>query len=183
METFELLVGASATVLAAIIAAAITFLAAVFTKESKVSEFRQQWIDSLRDDISELISVLCYLAHEYEQLKNSADKSHTPLVLDRIKPQMITIQRIHARIEMRLNPNEHEKLLNILGDFVNLSDHAKKSTTEQVVAIRAVINETQRVLKAEWRVVKKGEATYLWVKRLSFLALVFAVAALAMILF
>jgi hypothetical protein len=183
METLNLLAGASATVLAAVIAAAITFLAAVFTKESKVSEFRQQWIDALRDDISELISVLCYLAHEYEQLSKNADASRVPIVLDRIKPEMMTIQRIHARIELRLNPEEHDELLDILGDFVKVPEFAAKSASDETVAIRKVINEAQKVLKAEWRVVKKGETTYRWVKRLSLLALVAAVFAFALVVF
>jgi len=179
MDTMQLIDGASATVLAAMIAAAITFLAAVFTKESKVSEFRQQWIDALRDDISELISVLLYLAHEYEQLSKSANKSHAPLVLERIKPEMMTIQRIHARIELRLNPEEHDKLLDTLGNFVKLRELSAKSESDQTAAIRKVINEAQKVLKAEWRVVKGGETTYRWVKRLSFFALVAAIVLFA----
>ena len=181
METIKLLIGASATVLAAMIAAAVTFLAAVFTKESKVSEFRQQWIDALRDDISELISLVCYLAHEYEQLQKSADKSHLPIILDRIKPQMMTIHKTHARIEMRLNPDEHGDLLDTLGDFVKLPEFSAKSTEGQTVALRKVINETQKVLKTEWRVVKKGETTYRWVKRLSLFALIGALIAFALI--
>ena len=183
METAKLLTGISATVLAAIIAAAVTFLTAVFTKESKVSEFRQQWIDALRDDISELISVLCYLAHEHELLSRSADRSHVQVVLDRIKPEMMAIQRIHARIELRLNPDEHEKLLDILGNFVKFPVFSAKTTDEQTASIREVINEAQKVLKTEWRVVKSGEPTYRWVKRLSFLALVAAVIVFALFVF
>ena len=183
METITQLNGPSATVLAATIAATITFLASVFTKESKISEFRQQWIDALRNDVSELISVLCYLSHEYEQLSKSADRSQTPIVLDRIKPEMMTIQKIHARIEMRLNPEEHENLLDILGEFVVLPDFTAKSEAEQAVAIRKVINETQKILKSEWRVVKVGETTYRWVRRISLIALLASFFAFAMIAF
>ncbi len=154
------------------IAAVITFLVAVFTKESKVSEFRQQWIEALRDDISELISNFFYVAHEYEQLSNSADRSNAPIILDRIKPELMAIHRVYARIEMRLNPKEHQEFLNILTEFVKLSEYASKSAADKDAASRKMINASQKVLKAEWQVVKSGEATYRWVKRLSFFAAV-----------
>jgi hypothetical protein len=41
-------------VIAAIIAGSIALLGLIISKEQKVSEFRQQWIDALRQDIAPL---------------------------------------------------------------------------------------------------------------------------------
>ena len=43
-----------AALITAIAASATAFLIAVLTKEAKISDFRQAWIDQLRNDISEL---------------------------------------------------------------------------------------------------------------------------------
>ena len=43
-------------VIAAIIAGSISFIVTVLSKDQKTSEFRQTWIDSLRSEISELLS-------------------------------------------------------------------------------------------------------------------------------
>lgn|SRR6266446_644807 len=45
-------------VMAAIIAAGISFLVTVLAKEQKTSEFRQAWIDALRKDLSEFIATV-----------------------------------------------------------------------------------------------------------------------------
>jgi hypothetical protein len=43
-------------VMAAIIAGGISFLVTVLSKDHKTSEFRQAWIDALRDDLSEFVA-------------------------------------------------------------------------------------------------------------------------------
>jgi hypothetical protein len=55
VDNFRDFAGPTATVLAALIAASITFLISVFTKEAKVSEFRQAWIESLRNDLAKFV--------------------------------------------------------------------------------------------------------------------------------
>lgn len=44
-----------ASVIAAIIAAAVAGVGLVITKENKTSEFRQDWIDGLRNELAELM--------------------------------------------------------------------------------------------------------------------------------
>lgn len=44
------------TIIAAIIAAVISLLGLLISKENKVSEFRQAWIDALREEIAEVIT-------------------------------------------------------------------------------------------------------------------------------
>jgi hypothetical protein len=49
------LYGAIATTVAAIIAGTIAFLSTILAKEQKTSEFRQNWIDALREDIADFV--------------------------------------------------------------------------------------------------------------------------------
>ncbi len=44
------------TIIAAVIAAVISLLGLIISKENKVSEFRQAWIDSLREEVAAIIT-------------------------------------------------------------------------------------------------------------------------------
>ncbi|MGO3785906.1 MAG: hypothetical protein ACTJIB_12780 [Pseudoalteromonas prydzensis] len=66
---------AMATVTASLIAACIAFVNLTLTKELKNSEFRQAWINSLRDDLS--IFFLLVQEHLREQVKNSMHTTNT----------------------------------------------------------------------------------------------------------
>jgi len=44
------------TIIAAVIAAIVSLLGLIISKETKVSEFRQAWIDSLRAEIAAVIT-------------------------------------------------------------------------------------------------------------------------------
>jgi hypothetical protein len=46
--------GTIVTAVTAVIAASAAAYSVVITKDAKISEFRQQWIDGLRDDMSHL---------------------------------------------------------------------------------------------------------------------------------
>jgi hypothetical protein len=65
-----------ATLLVAMIAGAFSLLGLVISKEQKVSEFRQTWIDALREDISELIAHANLIHAELLKLaeENTPDK-------------------------------------------------------------------------------------------------------------
>ena len=59
---------AMATVTASLITAIISFVNLTLTKEQKISEFRQAWIDALREDLSIFLLVQ---EHLRELQKNS----------------------------------------------------------------------------------------------------------------
>jgi len=53
---FGLPIELAGTIVAAVIAAIISLLGLIISKENKVSEFRQAWIDSLREEIAAVIT-------------------------------------------------------------------------------------------------------------------------------
>ena len=53
------------SIIVAIIAGFVSFIGLVITKEQKVSEFRQVWIDALRNDVAELMSAVNHFELAY----------------------------------------------------------------------------------------------------------------------
>jgi len=48
-------------IIAAIIGAVVTLASLIISKESKLSEFRQAWIDSLRQEIADFLSNILHI--------------------------------------------------------------------------------------------------------------------------
>lgn len=153
-------------ILAAIIAGAVAFLASVLTKESKVSEFRQAWIDGLRDDISELVSVFYWILDELAEPE---------VKFSSLKEEFIRLERMQARIELRLNPKEHEELLSQLRGLIRFESFDRGDVGSRNAAVNLFVSESQKVLKDAWVHVKRGEPIYRFTKRTSLVVVVASV--------
>lgn len=100
--------------------------------EIKISEFRQQWINELRDDVSRLISIAS------EEMDSE---------------ELAEYQLLWTRIQLRLNPDEeaHNELVGKLGALTNAifsgNGHADAQTDIQT--------QVNILLKAEWERLKK----------------------------
>lgn len=170
MQLPEVALGAT---LAALISAIAVYITTVLSKEQKTSEFRQVWIDALRNDISEYLSKIQSIhslgrahagATEQEKLKLLVD------TMDHIQEAQIC----EYRIALRLNPVEHTILMAKITSFqdemlklssANLS--GKKLISEQDKLTQSLIKESQAVLKKEWKRVKAGELSFRILKYLA----------------
>jgi hypothetical protein len=142
-------------IIAAIIAAVVAFLTLIISKEQSVSEFRQQWIDALRKDIAIIVGRLIAI-----------QGSHPP------KDDWQGFHRVIVRIRLRLNPDEARegeeaetravldtlKKLESMFPIVNAS--AKPQRHELDDLVRTLVNNSQRILKANWDRVREGEDGY-----------------------
>lgn len=88
---------AFASMAAAIIAAFVGSLSIIISKEQKVSEFRQTWINALRDDLAEAISATTNLTSILEDDK--PDEGSRLREWGRLTAAL-------ARVELRLNRTE-----------------------------------------------------------------------------
>lgn len=160
--------------MAAVIAGAVAFLASVFTKESKTSEFRQAWIDGLRNDISHFIGAYYWV---------SDVASERPEELATLKDEFIKLEHMQARIELRLNDKkEHEEILCQLHGLVRFETFSVQDSVARTAAVNNFVAESRRILKGEWTRVKRGELTYRitkWISLLAFLA--FAIIAVLLV--
>src|SRR5271166_1102612 len=132
---------------ASLIATAITLLGILITTQAKVSEFRQQWINALRDDVAALIthSLILHAANA----EDDTDESY------------LQIHQTTARITLRLNPQEDatKEILAAMNE-VREANHRATDFAEMNQCINELTVAVQKVLKKEWKRVKYGEPLY-----------------------
>jgi hypothetical protein len=101
-------------VLAALLTGLFNLTNLIISKEDKVSDFRQRWLDSLREETSRLLAVVETLVRLVEP--KVADQ---PQVLS--DPEVTEVRREHwqqykdlnemrFRVSLRINPAEHKSL-------------------------------------------------------------------------
>lgn len=141
--------------IAATVVAAI--LVALMARQLKISEFRQAWIDGVREDVSEFISK----AHEWIDLylvfngePDQKVKAELSIKLDRIKYDSFHVLR---RIELRFKPDDIEAN-DLLVSLINLLDPAKLSSNSQYSSWRdlagVAVMKSRYLLKEEWETTK-----------------------------
>jgi hypothetical protein len=161
-------------ILAAAITATVSFVSLVVSKEQKVSEFRQAWIDALRKEIAEFASSARRISSEQSviDLKAMSGKiadtiaAHNESVLraDPFHANRLQMAQAYYAIRLRLNPDEadHTAVLRGLDKvYETLSSESDATRFDKTVeGLDHVASEAQRVLKREWNRVKDGEPRY-----------------------
>lgn len=168
--TFEVtpLIPVIGTVAAAIVAGGIARANLIVSKETKVSEFRQAWINALRDDLAALFSNTRTLARSVQEFRAPQSDETEKFGIDKAK---ITVVRHGAaetyhRIRLRLNAgqNDHKELLLLLSAMMGSQqaymDNKEGDVAEPIAAVEKAAFYAEGVLKAEWEIVKLGERAY-----------------------
>lgn len=147
-----------ATITAAFVAGAASFVVTVLSKDQKTSEFRQAWIDELRKDSARLAAkadtMLAILSRGC-----SSDAERDEFLLSE-KAEFSEMQNLVNLVRLRLNPTEHTELLGILCKF----DGKGGTIDERLEAIEELVPAVQKVLKDEWERVKRGEPSFRFLK-------------------
>lgn len=135
------------TIEAGLIATGVTLLGILITNQAKVSEFRQKWIDALREDAAILVT------HTFAIYGAKAGQN--------VDESFIELNQSSARIRLRLNPKEKETHA-IIAAMNKMRD--ANHTVSEFPKIAEHVNEfvvaVQTVLKKEWKRVKYGEPLY-----------------------
>jgi hypothetical protein len=160
---------ALATLVAALITAAVSFVSLTLTKEQKTSDFRQAWIDGLRDELATFLAAARAFARAIEVL-NTHGPEYREKTVFRISDDKVGDLRYQAaeslcKIQLRLNRNEpeHQELLRLLRQAVaaqNTMLSEGTSIDETMKAIERASEYAQPVLKKEWERVKSGELPF-----------------------
>jgi len=158
------------TILAAAIAAGASLVAVTLSKEQKVSEFRQAWIDALREDLASFLSSARAFARAMDARRlhgsKTTDPAKTPFTLEKVGEIRLAAAETFYRIKLRLNPDEekHKELLRLLSQAIAAqnavleSDGADKR--DVLAAVESAAEFAQPILKAEWNRVKRGEKAF-----------------------
>jgi hypothetical protein len=165
---------------AALIAGFFSLLNLIVSKEQKVSEFRQQWIDSLRQELADHMAAVVSLSSIYENGQH-LDKEMTKTaneVTQRVTSTFISIK-------LRINPEDSDlKIREMNIEILRLLDEGRGLFSEgKWKEARLKCNEITEasipMLKEEWKRVKKGENVYVWFKRIAIGLFVLSLSALA----
>lgn len=165
-------------VTASIIAGFFSFVSLVLAKEQKVSEFRQQWIDSLREDLSQFISKLMTMKDVKKNIALAKEKKQKPdFSLSDVKELHTAISEAYTRIILRLNPNDNCSYSKGLTESLNKINKLmkEKQWNEISSGVEELRGLSQQVLKTEWTRVKEGEPTFKWSKRIAILMFTVAI--------
>ena len=143
---------------AALIAGAVSLLGLVISKEQKVSEFRQAWIDALRSDVASLISHVNAIHGAFQ-----AGFGNKGQIWQHAREDFIGANSAVANIRLRLNPSEKqcEEVLGLVTELErelavgNAPSHKRLDKIEH-----ELVASVQVLLKAEWIRVRKGELVY-----------------------
>lgn len=166
-------------IVAAVIAAAISFLGLVITKEQKISDFRQQWVDNLRIELAQYMTQLNLIVDASIVNFKSADEA-----LEKLSPSISKMNDANFRILLFLNHDEElsRQIISSMNNFHDaLSRMGQPSIREEMKAIeRALIDASRALLKEEWKRVKRGEPVFRCAKWAAALVVVAGVAAVSM---
>lgn len=144
-------------IVVALIAVFVSFIGLIISKEQKTSEFRQAWINTLRDDISKFIGQIDKISKLVLINKTSIDEKKEETSNDVILGS-IEMRELQSKIALLINPKEvkHTKLIELLDTIIqNIMQHENNTH-----AISELTELSQQILKEEWDRVKKGEPIF-----------------------
>jgi hypothetical protein len=160
---------AIATVVASLIAGAISFVNLTLTKEQKTSEFRQAWIDALREDLATFFASTRAFARATQEAQGSTGQSENEapfaMTKEKISDLRYQVAETRYRIQLRLNPKEaeHTELLRLMQVAITKQQEVlqgKNSTENVLQAVETAAAYGPQILKSEWDRVKKGELPF-----------------------
>lgn len=144
-------------VIAAFIAATISLLGLIISKEQKTSEFRQAWIDALRAEIAAVVAHACAIHGDAAANFGSAAKTWEVARAD-----FVAINQATAAIRLRLNSSEPESQA-IIKSIDSLEAHLSPGVLDAAVINgieKQLVVDAQALLKKEWLRVRSGEPVF-----------------------
>lgn len=176
----------------AIITGLISYAALILSKDQKVSEFRQDWINAIRKDVAEfagLVAMVASLTDQYNfRHSNTWNKAKKVELYeaywDQIQPQIKRIVELSYHIRLRLNPendNDHIQRLNDI-DRLFVDPQSNLANVKAVEAkLENFLKPFQDMLKREWMRVRRGEFSYRAARTLILTVLLLAAVTLYLV--
>lgn len=151
---------------AAVLTGIFTFVSLVISKEQKTTEFRQQWINELRSELTEFtssvgtfLSYIIYLNSAYKNKELSL--KYSEFIKDNIE-LTTSITKHYDSIRLRVNPKKDKVFLQNLHALKSIaaSKTIPNSVEEVTIINEKLMEESQELLKKEWIRVKRGELSF-----------------------
>ncbi|WEJ19321.1 hypothetical protein N0B28_13505 [Pseudomonas sp. SD17-1] len=156
----DLLVPAIVALAVGLIAGMVSLVVSILAKDQKTSEFRQAWIDGLRNDVSQLVAHFG-VVKTISKIMRARPRTEVDEYLIAKQEQFLEMEMLVSRIRLRLNPSEHVVMLRLLQNLEHIREEELDPRAERITI------EAQDILKTEWERVKLGEPSFVWLKRVS----------------
>ncbi|MDQ1157418.1 hypothetical protein QE385_001745 [Sphingomonas sp. SORGH_AS 950] len=143
---------------AAIVAGLVSILGLVISKEQKISEFRQAWIDDLRKCMVAYLVQINAISDAI-RARPQQGSPNTAAIIDSYK----ALNEASHGIVLRVNSEEKTaiELLKSMESFESLASINANLTPSNIKAAEEnYIQASRALLKHEWKRVKRGEWTY-----------------------
>lgn len=164
---------------AALIGGLLTFLGLVASKENKISEFRQAWIDAVRQDLAKMIA-------SANAIRGASSVGFTTKedLFKAIEKHFVDINQSSASIRLRLNQEEDdcESILQGIDQLERLMiDSSPIDIAACVACEREILEHSQKFLKSEWKRVRRGEPTFYITKWAGLAVIIAGITALVLV--
>lgn len=171
---------------AAIITGLLTLVGLIISKENKTSEFRQQWIDNLRREVSDFVGNIEVIIlhgrwlHQKTQDKSGIDATkEIEKCIESIQENVCQAHSLARNILLRLNPHEHQDIREIMQILDKQLETLPLPTRDETSkTLNRLTEAIQKELKIEWERVKNGEPTFRKTKIIVTTSLVVVIGAL-----
>lgn len=148
-EVLASIIAAATALIAVVVGPIITFRA---SKNQMLGPMRQAWINDLRDTVAEFTAHTCIARwHVLASINDPSDVQRAQEIEDRTRFQLA--YQLKEKIALLINPKEtdHQELVRLVENAYT----AYVNGTDTTIALKAIREHTQVILKREWDVVKK----------------------------
>lgn len=191
-----------ATLVSVIVTATFNYFNLVNTKEAKISEFRQKWVDSLREEISVYAANMASLLQLLDTAFNRGNGDRNQILSEHFKQNKSEYEAlikaytsVQLRIHLRKNnaPTKedlidqafHDKIKQTYDLFhaldMNSFSLANAEVSNLVKEIEDLNDKTNPLLKYHWERVKRGEKGFTRSKSVAFWVIMVLLATLLII--
>lgn len=153
---------------AALIAGGIAYAGFISTKESKVSEFRQNWINELREEIATYVSRVDALIEHITKANTgmrlplhkrmSAKLDHSELYSEMLKSRISIMLRINNKEKAPQDFQRNEAFLNLIESIYQKFEGGK--FPDVYTDIESLTGVSRSLLKQEWGRARDGEKRF-----------------------
>ena len=146
-----------APLLTALVAAIISLLGLIISKEQKISDLRQAWLDALREDVSQLMAHASELAFNPYQFGDTAEgRTRATATV-----QEANVRMYRVRLRLDLNEPEARDLEAALNEYERLAQIDPHPPEEEMGAAESeMVRCSQALIRKTWDRVKNGERAY-----------------------
>lgn len=143
-------------IIAAIITGFFSFVSLINAKDQKVSEFRQDWINELREEISRYSTQATILAIKVSLYQKENQKNVKDFWNEHRKEHFEFFNCLNL-IRLRVNPKKDKFIIDKVDEIYKMFSNSKVESNDVFKKCNNLIELSQGLLKKEWVKVKRGE--------------------------